>query len=171
MTLKQSFKTILALDLGTITGFAIRDQSGVIISGVVSFHNKRFEGGGMVFLRFKQWLTELKNSTTNLDAVYFEEVRAHKGVDAAHKYGGFLAHLTAWCEHHGIPYQGISVGTIKKHISGKGNASKEQVIDAVKKKGFLPVDHNEADSLALLDLVLNDQIKTNDFATITVTEV
>ena len=57
-------QTILALDLGTITGFAIKDQSGVIIFGVASFHNKRFEGGGMVFLRFKQWLTELKNSTT-----------------------------------------------------------------------------------------------------------
>ena len=68
-------ETILALDLGTITGFAIKDQSGVIISGVASFHNKRFEGGGMVFLRFKQWLTELKNSTTNFDAIYFEEIK------------------------------------------------------------------------------------------------
>ena len=46
-------QTILALDLGTITGFAIKDQSGVIISGVASFHNKRFEGGGMVFLRYE----------------------------------------------------------------------------------------------------------------------
>ena len=82
-----------------------------------------------------------------------------------------MAHLTAWCEHHQIPYQGIPVGTIKKHITGKGNASKEQVIDAVRQKGFLPVDHNEADSLALLDLVLNNQIKTSDFSTTKVTGV
>ncbi|MBM4211993.1 MAG: crossover junction endodeoxyribonuclease RuvC, partial [Gammaproteobacteria bacterium] len=49
-----------------------------------------------------------------------------------------------------IPYQGVSVGTIKRHISGKGNASKEEIITAIKAKGFNPVDDNEADSLALL---------------------
>jgi len=109
-----------------------------------------------VFLRFKRWLTDLKATLGYIDAIYFEEVRAHKGVDAAHKYGGFVAHLTAWCEHHGIPYQGIPVGTIKKHITGKGNAPKESVIMAVKNKGFTPIDDNEADSLALLDFVLNN---------------
>jgi Holliday junction resolvasome RuvABC endonuclease subunit len=82
--------------------------------------------------------------------VYFEEVRRHVGVDAAHAYGGFLAHLTAWCEHHQIPYQGVPVGTIKKHATGKGNAVKAAMMAAVRAKGFLPVDDNEADALALL---------------------
>jgi Holliday junction resolvasome RuvABC endonuclease subunit len=85
-----------------------------------------------------------------LDAVYFEEVRRHVGVDAAHAYGGFLAHLTAWCEHHQIPYQGVPVGTIKKHATGKGNADKAAMMAAVRAKGFLPADDNEADALALL---------------------
>lgn len=147
----------MALDLGTTTGWAIREPSGNITSGTASFKTGRFEGGGMPFLRFKRWLTDLKARLGAIDAVYFEEVRAHKGVDAAHKYGGFVAHLTAWCEHHGIPYSGIPVGTIKKHITGRGNADKQSVIAAVKNKGFAPVDDNEADSLALLDFVLNNQ--------------
>ena len=151
---------IMALDLGTTTGWAIREVQGNITSGTASFKTGRFEGGGMPFLRFKHWLTDLKATLGNIDAIYFEEVRAHKGVDAAHKYGGFVAHLTAWCEHHGIPYSGISVGTIKKHITGKGNAPKESVIAAVKNKGFAPVDDNEADSLALLDFVLNNNKKS-----------
>jgi Holliday junction resolvasome RuvABC endonuclease subunit len=109
----------------------------------------------MPYLRFKRWLTDFKALLGAIDAIYFEEVRAHKGVDAAHKYGGFVAHLTSWCEHHQIPYSGIPVGTIKKHITGKGNAPKESVIMAIKNKGFAPVDDNEADSLALLDFVLN----------------
>ena len=46
--------------------------------------------------------------------------------------------LTAWCEHHGIPYQGVPVGTIKRHIAGKGNADKQAVIDAVRRLGFAP---------------------------------
>jgi Holliday junction resolvasome RuvABC endonuclease subunit len=147
---------IMALDLGTTTGWAIKEPSGNITSGTASFKTRRFEGGGMSFLRFKQWLTDFKNTLGIIDAVYFEEVRAHKGVDAAHKYGGFLAHLTAWCEHHQIPYQGIPVGTIKKHITGKGNSSKDCVINAIKKKGFNPSDDNEADSLALLSFILNN---------------
>ncbi|WP_410526019.1 hypothetical protein [Rickettsia endosymbiont of Polydrusus tereticollis] len=60
----------------------------------------------------------------------------------------------AFCEIHQIPYRGVPVGTIKKHITGKGNATKYAVIDAVKSKGFNPVDDNEADSLALLHCVL-----------------
>jgi len=150
---------IVALDLGTTTGWATCDLSGNITSGTASFKTGRFEVGGIPFLRFKRWLTDLKATLGAIDAIYFEEVRAHKGVDAAHKYGGFVAHLTAWCEHHQIPYSGIPVGTIKKHITGKGNAPKDSVIISVKNKGFSPIDDNEADSLALLDFVLNYQEK------------
>lgn len=161
--------TIFSLDLGTHTGWAVRDKTGSITSGTMHFNTGRFEGGGMRYLRFKRWLTEIRQSLYGIDEVYFEEVRAHRSpgsngkftfnVDAAHAYGGFMAHLTAWCEHHGIPYQGIPVGTIKKHITGKGNAGKPAVIKAVKAKGFNPSDDNEADALALLDFVITQQPK------------
>ena len=151
--------TIFALDLGTHTGWAVRDNTGLITSGTIHFSTGRFEGGGMRYLKFKHWLADFKQSTGGIDAIYFEEVRRHLGVDAAHAYGGFMAHLTAWAEHHNIPYQGIPVGTIKKHITGKGNAGKSDVIKAVKAKGFNPCDDNEADSLALLDFVITQQPK------------
>ena len=142
--------TILALDLGTTTGWALRGSDGHITSGSESFRPQRFEGGGMRFLRFKRWLTELKAVADGIDALHFEEVRRHVSTDAAHAYGGFLATLTAWCEHHQIPYQGVPVGTIKKHATGKGNAGKEDVIAAARARGHAPVDYNEADALALL---------------------
>jgi Holliday junction resolvasome RuvABC endonuclease subunit len=142
--------TILALDLGTTTGWALRTRDGHITSGTECFRPQRFEGGGMRFLRFKRWLTELKAAADGIDALHFEEVRRHVGVDAAHAYGGFMATLTAWCEHHQIPYQGVPVGTIKKHATGKGNAGKDAVIAAVRARGHAPADDNEADALALL---------------------
>jgi len=145
---------ILSLDLGTKTGWAVKDGSGLISSGSQSFQPGRFEGGGMRFLKFKTWLTDMKATVGGLDAVYFEEVRRHAGVDAAHVYGGFLAHLTAWCEHHGIPYQGVPVGTIKRHATGAGNANKDAMIAAMRAKGFAPKDDNEADALALLHLAM-----------------
>ena len=109
----------------------------------------------MRYLRFEHWLGEISTLAGKLDTVHFEEVRRHCGVDAAHAYGGFLAHLTAWCERHKIPYQGIPVGTIKKFITGKGNASKDQVIAAVSALGHTTEDDNEADALALLHFALH----------------
>jgi Holliday junction resolvasome RuvABC endonuclease subunit len=61
-----------------------------------------------------------------------------------------MATLTAWCEHHKIPYQGVPVGTIKKHATGKGNAGKEDMIKAMQALGHPVTDDNEADALALL---------------------
>lgn len=149
--------TILALDLGTTTGWALRDSTGHITSGAESFRPQRFEGGGMRFLRFRHWISEIQKSVSEIQFLYFEEVRRHAGVDAAHAYGGFLATLTAWCEHHGIPYQGVPVGTIKKHATGKGNASKDEMLASVRARGHQPVDDNEADALALLYFAIETQ--------------
>ncbi|GIX24405.1 MAG: hypothetical protein KatS3mg122_1636 [Caldimonas sp.] len=142
--------TILALDLGTTSGWALRDRTGRITSGSQSFKPQRFEGGGMRYLRFGRWISEIQTSVSELQFLYFEEVRRHASTDAAHAYGGFLATLTAWCEHHGVPYQGVPVGTIKKHVTGKGNASKDEMMAAMRARGYLPTDDNEADALALL---------------------
>lgn len=152
-------KKILALDLGTKTGWAVCLVDQKILSGTENFKSTRFEGGGMRYLRFKSWLDEISKLSNGVDQIYFEEVRRHIGVDAAHAYGGFLAHLTAWCEAKNIPYLGIPVGTIKKYITGKGNASKGQIISKIIEMGFSPKDDNEADALALLDLVIKDQAR------------
>ena len=92
------------------------------------------------------WLTELDQLSGPIAAICFEEVRRHAGTDAAHVYGGLMATLTAWAELRGVPYQGVPVGTIKRHATGKGNADKEAMIAAVRARGFTPADDNEADA-------------------------
>ena len=152
--------TTLALDLGTTTGWALQTRDAHITHGFVNFKSQRFEGGGMRFLRFKHWLSEIKTMTGEINAVYFEEVRRHVGVDAAHVYGGLMATLTTWCEHHRIPYQGVPVGTIKKHVTGKGNAGKAEVIGAMRALGHPVTDDNEADALAILHWALDQNNET-----------
>lgn len=149
--------TLLALDLGTTTGWATKGKDGGVTSGSVNFKPQRFEGGGMRFLRFRRWLQEIKTLNDGIDVLYFEEVRRHVSTDSAHAYGGFLATLTAWCEHYKIPYQGVPVGTIKKHATGKGNAGKDEMIAAMQAKGYAPSDDNEADALAILHLALDQE--------------
>lgn len=146
---------VLALDLGSRTGWASHCDRGGISSGFVDFKNSRYEGGGMRYLRFRRWLDAF---APRPEALYFEAVRRHKGTDAAHVYGGLLATVTSWCEDHGIPYQGVPVGTIKKHATGKGNASKERMIAAANRKGLNSQDDNECDAWWLLDHVLQQEM-------------
>lgn len=141
---------MLALDLGTSTGWALQTGDDFISSGTASFKHTRFDGGGMRFLRFRRWLEQLDFDAGPIEAIHFEEVRRHVGTDAAHVYGGLLAVLSAWCEEHLVAYQGVPVGTIKQFITGKGNADKAAVIAAVQAKGFAPADDNEADAIAIL---------------------
>jgi hypothetical protein len=141
---------ILALDLGSSTGWALRAGEERIQSGTVSFRPSRYDGGGMRYLRFRGWLERLATDIGDLRAVHFEEVRRHISTDSSHVYGGLLATLTAWCEEHQIPYQGVPVGTIKRFIAGKGNADKNAVIAAVRARGYRPSDDNEADAIAIL---------------------
>lgn len=140
---------VLALDLGTTTGWASL-IGGIVHSGTVTFRSGRYDGGGMRYLRFQHWLEQLADDSGGLTAIYFEEVRRHIGTDAAHLYGGFLATLTAWCEREGVAYQGVPVGTIKRFATGKGNAGKDAVLAAMRQRGFLPADDNEADAIAIL---------------------
>lgn len=140
---------LLALDLGTMTGWAAIPNTGALIYGRQTFATSRYEGGGMRFLAFDRWLSQMLAG--GCEALVFEEVRAHRGVHAAHVYGGMLAILTARCERERVPYRGIPVATAKRGATGRGNASKADVIAGV--RDLLNVDtddDNEADALALL---------------------
>jgi hypothetical protein len=141
---------ILALDLATTTGWALRAATGQILSGTVSFRPSRYDGGGVRYLRFRSWLDSMAADAGGIDVVHHEEIRRHLSTDSAHVHGGLLAILTSWCEERGIPYQGVPVGTIKRFIAGQGNADKRAVIEAVRARGYHPSDDNEADAIAIL---------------------
>jgi len=144
---------VLALDLGTHTGWARTINNGQIVHGVDVFANNRFSGGGMRYLNFHRWLNEI-HACCPVSEVVYEEVRRHAGTTAAHVYGGFLATLTAFCEEQKIPYQSVTVQAIKKYWTGKGNANKQAMIDKAVEMGFQITDDNEADAIAILHLQL-----------------
>lgn len=139
---------VMAIDLGTKSGWAAK-SAGVVVTDTLDLSGSRYEGGGMRFVRFAAWLREFHKKQP-IKILFYEEVRAHKGTDAAHIYGGLQAILTSFCEENAIPYEGVPVQHIKKFVTGKGNADKAAVKAAVRKFGFNPVDDNEADATALL---------------------
>lgn len=141
---------ILAIDLGTTTGWALGTRDGSVTGGSESFSPKRCGGYGQRWLAFRQWLGDTGRTAGEVHAVYYEDVKRHEGILAAHAYGGFLAMLEAWCATNRIPLHPVGVGEVKKHWTGKGNANKEAMIAAAHEKGFRPVDDNHADALAIL---------------------
>lgn len=171
---------IIGLDLGTKCGWAVLGNGVLtpvgkrIASGTWNFSVKRHEGGGMRYVRFDKAIRELldkwcfdisphgkdlRHSPSVSVHVAYEEVRRHRGVSAAHVYGGLMATLQAELEVRGVPYTSIPVGTVKKHATGKGNASKEQMMTSAKKQwedeGWELQDDNEADALWVASAYLN----------------
>lgn len=147
---------ILAFDLGTKCGWAKTDGGcGLFAYGTLNLKPGRYSGGGMRYVKFANELATLMRQKP--DMVVFEEVRRHAGVDAAHVYGGLLAVLSGKCESDGVPYQGVPVATIKKHATGKGNATKEAMIEAACRLDPLlmvkvgDITDDEADAVCLLD--------------------
>lgn len=157
---------ILALDLGTKTGFAVGTTDGAtpeapypfVSRGSWSLKPGKFDGGGMRAVRFTEHLDKLMKAIP-FERVVFEAVRAHKGVDAAHIYGGLMMTLQAWCEGQTppVPYEGVGVGAIKKFATGRGNANKGEMLLAVERLGFpCDGDEDQADAVALLLLKLEE---------------
>ena len=145
---------ILALDLGTKTGYAAY-TNGAIVSGSQDFAPGRYESTGMRYVRFGKFLADM-HAADPVTYLVFEEVRRHRGVDAAHVYGGFLSHLQAWCELRGVPLEAYPVGAIKRFWTGKGNADKDAMVAEAQRRGFAPKDDNEADALAMLHMAIGD---------------
>ena len=144
----------LALDLGTHMGYAHGTAPRDVCHGTWSFETKRHEDAGRRFTRFRDKLSVIKTENPSLSTIYFEEVKRHAGTTAAHIYGGLVAILKAWCVDHAVGYESVPVGTIKKYWTGLGNADKVQMIAEAVKRGFNPVDDNDADALALFHYVV-----------------
>ena len=139
---------ILGIDPGTRCGFAVFSDNQLVTFGEWDLRPKRHEGGGMRFVRLTRYLSELLDEN-KIDLIFYELVRRHAGTDAAHVYGGLVASLTALSEERGVAYRGVPVGTCKRLFCGKGNASKQMMIEEAKSRFGIDVTDNEADAMAV----------------------
>lgn len=150
--------TILALDLGTATGFALAGP-GVFVSGEWKLKERRNQSSEYRYINLRNNLDTLF-AAQPFDQIWYEAVHGHKGVDAAHWWGGFRATVQMWCADRGIPFNSAGVGQIKKHATGKGNASKDEMIAAARAYGYNVPDNgdNEADAISLARLALDQML-------------
>jgi Holliday junction resolvasome RuvABC endonuclease subunit len=148
----------IGVDLGTVCGISVVESINGNINIVecdrVNLKNKQKDPDVMRYVNFKNVIRQYFEKYKNIDCVYYEHVKSHKGIFAAHVYGGFQAILMMECFAQKIQCCGIAVGSIKKFATGNGRASKENMLDFAKLKcktsNVNVIDHNAADSLAVV---------------------
>lgn len=147
--------SILALDLGSKTGYALRRRDGTVIHGTENFTPRESWDEGQKWQRFCAWLSRTI-SDNNVTHISFEDVKRHGPgqVLAAHAYGGFRAMMAKVADQHRVTLHAVGVGQIKKHWTGSGIAKKPEMIAQAKVRGFHVVDDNNADALAILHLAV-----------------
>lgn len=139
-------KTTLCLDLGTQMGYC-HDALDFLESGSVSLQQKSSDVGQRYWV-FHQFLETLHKAHP-FERVVYEKVIRHRGSKDSHAYGAYQGILQMFCFAHGIPVHGVMWQTIKKSVTGNWKAKKEEMIQAIEKRGHSPKDDNEADAIAL----------------------
>ena len=147
-------RNVLALDLGTKCGYALRRRDGSITHGTESFAPRKSWHEGQRWLNFRMWLTAIIERE-QVHVIAFEAVMSHgtkarQNILAAHAYGGFLACMHAVAATRNIECIGVAVPTAKKHWTGSGRADKTAMMAEAVRRGFNPDTDNAADALAVL---------------------
>lgn len=137
---------ILALDLATRTGWAVGSESGVI-----DLHPGRGDSPGIRFLKLRSFLETTRKAYPSLELVVYERAH-HRGGAATEVCVGLATHVQSWCAEHGIEHMAVPTRTLKMYATGKGNASKEDMLAAASARwpGRLFVDDNHVDAAWLL---------------------
>ena len=121
---------ILALDLGTKTGWALWDGRR-IESGVQTFALERGESPGMRFIRFNRWLDGLLKQNGGalcaVELIAYEKPH-HRGGAATEIACGFSTRVHEFCASHRIEFASVHSSTLKKFATGRGNAQKADMI-------------------------------------------
>ena len=143
---------ILAIDSGTKTGWAV--NNGSIISGVQDFSLKRGESPGMRFLKFQSWLKDMIKLTKPNMIIY---ERAHHRGGAPTEVGvGLTTIIQTICAEANIEHVALHSGTLKKYATGKGNASKEDMMQAARDLAWEFKTDDQCDALWLLDYAIEN---------------
>ena len=134
---------VLALDIATKTGWSLPDMAGTYDASFAGYD-------GAKFAVFSAWLANMIDEH-NPDIIAIESPFM-RGAHTRLLFGLVaVAHMVA--HFHKKTATERSIKAIKTFATGKHNATKAEVFQAIKDKDFNPLDDNQADAIALRLLV------------------
>ncbi len=142
---------ILALDLGSTTGWAVVEDGEVLNWGEETFSGVRTER----LWRFQDWLHRIIHEFSHVDVLIFERPFC-RGLHATRSLWGMAGVAEAEAHGQGLPSIDIVPATLKKWATGNGRASKEDMIAAAyatvtvdRHMDDVSLRDNEADAILL----------------------
>ena len=155
MIRKEGILRCIAIDPALTSGFAWRDDRGEL--RVLELRITPGKGEyGKRYWEFLQCIVERLDHDEigfpEKDDVYivYEQSKFLRGVNATRNSFGFEAVLAYFCFDYGIPLIGVYGTELKKWAYGKGNATKEQMLEASKRFGYTGESFDIADAVCLL---------------------
>jgi Holliday junction resolvasome RuvABC endonuclease subunit len=152
---------ILALDCATKTGWALIKSGMVYESGVQDFSKKRGESNGIMFIRFRKWISNMfKENKPSL--IVYEQTPLHfKSGSALEISMNLTGRVQEEADKEFIQYTSYAPTALKKFATGAGKADKGAMIKACEQKsGMVTTDDNEADAI-LLGLMAYEEYGVN----------
>ena len=154
--------TILALDFGTTTGWALyRNHRST--SGYQKFQRKKGrktkpdDHEGEVLRQFMLWLRKTMGDAQP-DLVVFEQPQMMKSAAAVNTLFGMRGICMAMCAHYAYPFMSVAPPTLKKFATGSGRAQKPDMIKACQEKLDPEIlDDNQCDARWLLEVAITRQ--------------
>lgn len=139
--------SVLALDLATKTGWAVRLDDGSVESGVWCFCENRRE------LDLSRSVRDtILYAKDKMEAIVIEQPIMYRGRPSNISVAfGLRSIVRLVCQENRIAFEEIPPATVKKAATGKGNAGKPLVLSCMEiafKKKLMSYD--EADALAVL---------------------
>ena len=144
---------ILSLDPANKFGYALSLENDIEY-GTWDFTPRGKQTKGIKLNQFNDKLNSFMKNY-GIDLVVYEKPGG-RFFGAIRSHSHFEAIILLWCEKNNIKYKDYSATAIKKFITGKGNANKQQVIQSVENLSYNPDDDNQADAIALLLLAKKD---------------
>ncbi len=116
---------ILALDLGSVTGWVVVENSQVLNWGEQEFPGVRTER----LWKFQDWLHRIIHEFSHVDVLIFERPFC-RGLHATRSLWGMAGVAEAEAHGQGITSLDIVPSTLKKWATGSGRADKQRMIGA-----------------------------------------
>lgn len=143
-------RPVLALDLGSATGWACgmpgsKPLMGVVRPGVAG--NYGSIGGGM-----HTWLWDMVEIHKPGIIVFEAPLPAHNGIAAGRIALGLAMMVETVGYQAEVTTRECAVTTVRKRIIGTGRATKDQVMEWCRAQGWAPPRHDAADAAALWEL-------------------
>jgi hypothetical protein len=135
-------KQILALDLADAVCWAVRARDGGAVCATDAFRSGHTQSPGFQLLKVRDFVHELC-CEAKVEVIAYRE-------SASEMSQFWLSAVWECSERLGVPLQGVTAGAIKRHATGKGNASAGVVLVAIRDRGYAPASEGEAMAVALL---------------------